>query len=200
MDLTAGKHASVKLHRGKEKAMPTLEEMYESIPIGKRNAVTKERLAEMWGYKTERHVREVIAKLRAMDNGDNYVILSSSHNKGFYRTDNVDEILAFKKETTNRARHTFRPLRKANRILKDMDSMQLEIVPPNRLREAREATGLLQKDVIPIIKQHDPSFNKVIMSMIENNKALPTAQQLAVMSRLYNQSTADLIGMEIMSS
>lgn len=180
--------------------MPTLEEMYESIPIGKRNAVTKERLAEMWGCSSERAARRIIANLRALDNGDNYVILSSSHNKGFYRTDNVDEILAFKKETTNRARHTFRPLRKANRILKDMDSMQLEIVPPNRLREAREATGLLQKDVIPIIQQHDPSFNKVIMSMIENNKALPTAQQLAVMSRLYNKSTANLIGMEIMSS
>lgn len=180
--------------------MPTLEEMYESIPIGKRNAVTKEQLVEMWGYSSERGVRKTIERLRAMDNGDNYVILSSSHNKGFYRTDNVDEILAFKKETTNRARHTFRPLRKANRILKDMDSMQLEIVPPNRLKEAREAAGLKAKDVISTIQQYDPNFNKVIMSMIENNKAYPTATQLAVMSRLYNQSTADLIGMEIMSS
>ena len=180
--------------------MPTLEEMYNSIPIGKRNAVTKERLADMWGYKTERAVRDTIAKLRAIDNGDNYVIVSLSNNKGFYRTDDVKEITAYKRETTNRAKHTFIPLKKVNRVLMDMDSRQLELVPPNRLREAREAAGLKAKEVITIIQEYDSTFNKVTMSMIENNKALPTAAQLAVMSKLYNKSTADLIGMEIMSS
>lgn len=180
--------------------MPTLEEMYNSIPIGKQNAVSKERLAEMWGYATERHVREIIAKLRAMDNGDNYVIVSLSKNKGFYRTDDIEEVKAYKNETTKRARNTFIPLKKVNRVLMDMDSGQLELVPPNRLKEAREAAGLLAKDVIPIIQKYDSGFNKVTMSLIENNKALPTARQLAVMSKLYKQSTAELIGMEIMSS
>lgn len=179
--------------------MPTLKEMYESIPVGKENAVSKEQLAIMWGYKTERWVRKAIENMRAEDNGDEYIIVSSSHNKGFYRTNNIDEILEYKRETTNRACNTFLPLKKVNRILAEMDDIQLELVPPNRLREAREAAGLKAKDVIPIIQQYDPSFNKVTMSLIENNKALPTARQLAVMSRLYKKSTADLIGMEIMS-
>lgn len=177
--------------------MPTLEEMYNSIPIGKQNAATKEELAELWGYSTERSVREIIAKLRAVDNGDNYIIVSVSQNKGYYRTDDIKEIAAYKQETANRARNTFVPLKKVNRVLMDMDSKQLELVPPNKLREAREAAGLLAREVIPIIQKYDPNFNKVTMSLIENNKALPTARQLAVMSRLYKRSTADLVGMEI---
>lgn len=176
--------------------MLTLEEMYNSIPIGKANAVTKEQLAEMWGYKTERAVREKIAEMRAIDNGDNYVVVSLSHNKGYYRSDDASEIMAFKQEVTSRARHTFIPLKKVNRVLLDLDSKQLEMVPPNRLREAREAAGLQAKEVIPIIRQHDPAFNKVAMSLIENDKALPTARQLAVMSKLYKRSQAELIGME----
>lgn len=176
--------------------MPTLEEMYYSIPIGKENAVSKERLAEMWGYKTERAVREKIAEMRAIDNGDNYVIVSLSNNKGYYRTDDANEIMAFKNEVTSRAKHTFIPLKKVNRVLLDLDSKQLEMVPPNRLKEAREAAGLQAKEVIPIIQQYDASFNKVTMSLIENDKALPTARQLAIMSKLYKQSPAELIGME----
>lgn len=177
--------------------MPTLNEMYESIPIGRDNAITKDELREMWGYKTTRHVREIIAELRAIDNGDNYVIVSLSHNKGYYRTDDIDEIIAYKQETTSRAKSTFIPLKKVNRVLMDMDSGQLEIVPPNRLKEAREAAGLQAKEVVLIIRKYDPSFDKVAMSLIENNKALPTARQLAVMSRLYKCSPADLIGAEI---
>ena len=176
--------------------MPTLEEMYYSIPIGKRNAVTKERLAEMWGYRAERNVREKIAEMRAIDNGDNYVIVSLSNNKGYYRTDDVDEIAAYKRETIHRAQSIFIPLKKANRVLLEMDNRQLENVPPNRLKEAREAAGLQAKEVVPIIQQYDPSFNKVTMSLIENDKALPTARQLAVMSRLYKCAPAELIGME----
>ena len=77
---------------------------------------------------------------------------------------------------------------------------QLEFASPNKLREARESAGLKAKDVIPIIQKYDPNFNKVTMSMIENNKAYPTALQLKLMSRLYKQSTTELVGMEIVSS
>lgn len=115
--------------------MPTLEEMYNSIPIGRENAISKEALAELWGYKTERAVREKIAEMRAVDNGDNYVIVSLSNNKGYYRTDDTEEIMAFKHEVTSRARHTFIPLKKVNRVLMDINNEQLELLPLNNLKE-----------------------------------------------------------------
>lgn len=176
-----------------------LEKMYESIPIGKENAISKEKLQELWGFTNERAVRKTIAELRKLDNGDNFIIVSTSGCKGFYRTDDPEDILRYKKETLNRAKHTFAPLGKVNRILMESDT-QLEFAAPNKLREAREAAGLKAKDVIPIIQQYDPNFNKVTMSMIENDKAYPTALQLKLMSRLYKQSTTELVGMEIVSS
>lgn len=176
-----------------------LEKMYDSIPVGKENAISKERLQELWGFTNERAVRKTIAELRKLDNGDNFIIVSTSGCKGFYKTDDPEDILRYKKETLNRAKHTFAPLGKVNRILMESDT-QLEFAAPNKLREAREAAGLKAKDVIPIIQQYDPNFNKVTMSMIENDKAYPTALQLKLMSRLYKQSTTELVGMEIVSS
>lgn len=176
-----------------------LEKMYESIPIGKENAISKERLQTLWGFTNERAVRKTIAELRKLDNGDNFIIVSTSGCKGFYRTDDPEDILRYKKETLNRAKHTFAPLGKVNRILMESDT-QLEFAAPNKLREAREAAGLKAKDVIPIIQKYDPNFNKVTMSMIENDKAYPTALQLKLMSKLYKQSTTELVGMEIVSS
>ncbi|MGN1167181.1 MAG: hypothetical protein ACI4S2_12510 [Lachnospiraceae bacterium] len=180
--------------------MATLEEMYEDIPIGRQNAISKYELARIWNIRSERAVRARIEKMRAIDNGDGFVIVSLSSGRGFYRTDDIKEITAYKNETTNRARHTFAPLKKVNRILMESDMQQLELVPPNRLKEAREAAGLQAKQVISIIQQHDPSFNKVTMSLIENNKALPTALQLSVMSRLYKSTPAELIGMDLVNS
>ena len=176
-----------------------LEKMYDSIPVGKENAISKERLQELWGFTNERAVRKTIAELRKLDNGDNFIIVSTSGCKGFYRTDDPEDILRYKKETLNRAKHTFAPLGKVNRILMESDT-QLEFAAPNKLREAREAAGLKAKDVIPIIQKYDPNFNKVTMSMIENDKAYPTALQLKLMSKLYKQSTTELVGMEIVSS
>lgn len=176
--------------------MLTLEKMYNSIPIGKENAISKERLQKMWGLTNERSVRHAIAELRKMDNGDNFVIVSLSSCKGFYRTDDPEEILKYKKETLNRAKHTFAPLGKVNRILRE-DDTQLKITMLNRLKEAREEAGYKANEVIPIIKKYDPSFDKSMMSKIENNKCNPTNLQLSVMASLYKKTTAELTGTEI---
>lgn len=179
--------------------MLTAEEMYNSIPVGRENAISKEALQKMWGLQNERAVRREILELRKIDNGDDFVIVSTSSCRGFYKTNNKNEILKYKNETMSRAKHTFAPLKKVNRILSEVDT-QLELIPPNRLKEAREAAGLQAKEVIPIIQEQDPSFNKVTMSLIENNKALPTALQLSVMSRLYKKTPAELIGMDIVTN
>lgn len=89
----------------------------DDIPIGAENAITREALARKWNTN-DRTAREIIAKLRADDNGDGYVIVSHSNGRGYYRTDNIDQIRHFFNETMNRARHTFLPLKKVRRILK----------------------------------------------------------------------------------
>ena len=89
----------------------------EDILIGAENAITREALARKWGTN-DRTAREIIAKLRAEDNGDAYVIVSHSNGRGYCRTNNIDQIRHFFNETMNRARHTFLPLKKVRRILK----------------------------------------------------------------------------------
>lgn len=173
-----------------------LEKMYYDIPIGRENAISKEELQELWGFSSERVVRNTVAELRKIDNGDNFVIVSLSSCKGFYRTDNPEDILRYKKETLNRAKHTFAPLGKVNRILLEHDA-QLELTAPNKLKEAREAAGYKANEVVPIIRKYDPSFDKSMMSKIENDKCLPTRLQLSIMANLYKKPIAELTGVEI---
>lgn len=95
-----------------------MEQYYNDIPIGKENAVTYPILCAKWGV-SPRTVRRILHELSYMDNGDGYIIIRSSHGKGFYKTDNIAEIERYKKECTNRARHTFAPLRKIRRVLNE---------------------------------------------------------------------------------
>ncbi len=174
----------------------TAEEMYNSIPVGSENSISREDLKTLWGMKSERGVRIAISELRQFDNGDNYVIVSFSNGKGYYKTDDPSEIANFKREIISRAKNTFAPLKKANRILLNYEN-QLEFIPPNNLKAAREEVGLQAKDVVEAIKQKDPTFDKSTMSRIENNKCLPTALQISIMSSLYGKSTGELVGMEV---
>lgn len=179
--------------------MKTLSQMYNDIPIGRKHAVSKENLMKIWGVGSERKARRIIAELRSMDNGDNYVIVSFSCGKGYYRTDEPQEIAAYKAETIKRARHTFAPLKKVNRVLDAYETAdQLELLENANLKAARIASGLQAKDVVEEIKKKDPAFNKVTMSLIENNRCLPTALQLSVMADLYKTTPAELLGAEIL--
>lgn len=178
--------------------MKSFEEMYNDIPIGRNKAITKEALMKKWGAKNERSVRLIISELRNMDNGDNYIIVSFSGGKGYYRTDDYREIEKYKTETINRARHTFTPLRKINRVLAPYETAgQLELIETNNLKAARIAAGLQAKDVVKEINRYDPDFNKTTMSLIENGKCLPTKLQLSIMTNLYGCGSSDLIGAEI---
>ena len=170
-----------------------LSQYYDDILVGKENAVSRYRLAANW-HVSERAARKIIQELRAADFGDDYVIVSSSHGCGYYKTNNLAEIAEFKKEVTRRGKNTFLPLKKVNRILNSAG--QVELVGVNRLKEAREAAGLQAKEVVAIIQEKDPAFNKIIMSHIENNKCLPSAAQLQIMAELYNYPPADLVGMD----
>ena len=175
-----------------------MSKFYDDIPIGKQHAISREELQKLWGL-SERGVRAVIAELRQEDNGDEYVVVSSSGGKGYYRTKNINEIAEFKKETMNRARHTFAPLKKVNRILSEHEAdNQMNFTPVNNLKAARKEAGLTARTVVEIIQRDaDPKFNAYDMSRIENNRCYPTSKQLLIMSRLYRKSPSELTGMEL---
>lgn len=91
----------------------------EDIPIGAENAISRRELARKWNT-SDRAVREIIAQLREQDNGDRYVIVSHSGGRGgYYRTDDPILIRHYYNETMNRARSTFKPLKKVRRVLRE---------------------------------------------------------------------------------
>lgn len=91
----------------------------EDIPIGAENAISRAELARKWNT-SDRAAREIIARLRESDDGSPYVIVSSSMGSGgYYRTDDPILIRHYYNETMNRARSTFKPLKKVRRVLKE---------------------------------------------------------------------------------
>lgn len=97
-----------------------MHEYYKSIPIGRNNAITRKELALRWGV-SDRLARRIVAKLRAEDNGDDYVIVAYSSRKGYFRTNQKEDIEHFEREICKRARNTFAPLKKARRVLRQLE-------------------------------------------------------------------------------
>lgn len=77
-------------------------DMYDYIPCGKKNAISKERLVEITGLN-ERTVREMIAEIR-MNIG---TVCSTSTSKGYYKPSSRQELQEFIDETERRAKSTF---------------------------------------------------------------------------------------------
>lgn len=92
------------------------DRLIEAIPIGSENAIKRRDLSKAWKC-TDRTMRIYISDMRACDHGDNYIIVSSSHAGGYYRTNLPYEIERFIRETHARGRHTLKPLKKAHRVL-----------------------------------------------------------------------------------
>lgn len=89
---------------------------WSDIPIGRENAASYYELGTKWGLSA-RGVRNKLHQLSKRDNGDGYVLIRSSNWAGFYKTDDRAEIEAYRREVLNRARHTFAPFKKIDRIL-----------------------------------------------------------------------------------
>jgi hypothetical protein len=123
LDLKKGKHQMTETIKGKQTKLKPLslsvmemEKLYGGLPIGKKNAITRVQLSNLWDL-SDRQARLIIAELRAWDNGDDYVIVSYSNGKGYFRTNDPEEIQGFASEMRARALNVFAPLRKARRIL-----------------------------------------------------------------------------------
>ena len=170
-----------------------LEKYWNDLPIGRENAYSYGMLCAIWKMD-KRQVRALLHELSRYDNGDNLILIRSSSGTGFYRTDNPDDIKAYRAECLSRGRKTLAPLRKIDRVLEPCDG-QLNMV--NNLKAVRLACRLPAAEVCNLMREVDPSFDGPTLSRMENGRCLPTPVQLAKLAKIYGCSTRDLIDTEI---
>lgn len=166
---------------------------WDDIPVGKENAVTYENLCKLWQCD-RRAARAMLHKLSAYDSGDNYILIRSSGCKGFYKTDDEAEIKAYKRECLNKGRSIFAPVKKINRVL-NANTIQYSLT--NNLRVIRESKGLKQRHVCDIMKRYDRTFDKSLLSKMENGVCLPTYYQLAKLAEIYAVEPFELISTDL---
>ena len=172
------------------------ELFWNDIPIGKEHAVTYETLCDLWG-KDRRAVREILHELSLYDNGDNYVLIRSAKNGGgFYKTDDLSEMSAYRKECLNKGRSNFAPVKKINRILNaDLKSLQMSLF--NNMRAIRQERRLRQSEIVAEMRRrYDEHFDASMLSKFENGACIPTPYQLACLARIYGVQPHDLISVE----
>lgn len=170
-----------------------LETYWNDLPTEKEKAATYDDLKQWWGAN-ERDVRKILHKLSSLDNGDDFVLIRSSRGKGFYKTDNKDEIERYKQECLNMGRSVFAPVRKINRILRS-NNTQFSI--ENNLRVIREDRQLKQSTVVEFMRAFDEHFDVPMLSKMENGFCLPTLMQAVRLSELYGCKPEDLINYDI---
>lgn len=169
-----------------------LESYWNDIPTEKSEAVPYSILT-MWWNMNEREVRRILHHLSSYDNGDDYVLIRSGQHKGFYRTDDVDEIRAYKSECLAKGKSVFAPIKKINRILK-ANTNQFTMI--NNLRVIREDRKLKQATVCEFMRAFDKAFDVPMLSKMENGVCLPTPYQLSKLSEIYGCPPTDLIETE----
>ena len=175
--------------------MSDLLRYWESIPTGKENAVTYPELEQLWGMSA-RSVRLMLAELSRFDNGDNFILIRSSASKGFYLSDDPDEIEAYKRECRSRALKTFAPLKKINRVLAGLQPDCINYSFTNNMKLVRNARRMTQDSVCARMRCVDPSFDKSKLSRLENSYALPTPQQLHALACIYGCEPSELVAAE----
>lgn len=95
----------------------------EHIPVGRDNAVTRQRLCDITGLN-DREVRRQISELRAKDDDSNLVIVSVSNGRGYFRSNNPDDIRHFIAEMQKRNRMVYQAIKVAKRTLKRIENRQ----------------------------------------------------------------------------
>ena len=162
---------------------------WNDIPVGREKAVEYDYLCVLWGCN-RRQARKILHDLSLYDNGDDYILIRSGGCKGFYKTDDEDEIRAYKRECLNKGRSVFAPVKKINRVLAE-NSTQYSLI--NNLRVVREGKGVTQKQVCKRMKEFDRAFDKSLLSKMENGVCLPTYYQLSKLAEILDCTPLELI-------
>lgn len=99
---------------------------WEALPVGENNKVGYSDLVYIFKTRDRRRIRAILAELSAYDNGDDYVLIRSSHAWGFYKTNDRAQIEAYRKEVYNRAMNTLKPLKKIKRVLNRNEQITID--------------------------------------------------------------------------
>lgn len=163
--------------------------LWDSIPIGEENAVDYKTLCAMWGVH-ERTARMILHRLSAEDNGDDFVLIRSSRKRGFYRTNDSEQINTYRRECLNRGRNTFAPLKKIDRVI-NANTEQFSF--SNNLRVIRESKDMTQEDVCRMISGIDES----LLSKMENGVVIPSPYLTRHLARLYGVQPHELFSVDL---
>lgn len=123
---------------------------WNDIPIGAENTASYEELSAKW-HRTYRGVRKILELLGTADTGDDYILIRSSHGRGFFRTKDRRLIHRYRKEIINRANNVLKPLDKIYKV-------QARIVgdgsKPSRIceRTARASTACVDEALNDTLK------------------------------------------------
>lgn len=173
-----------------------LERYWQSIPVGRAHAAEYWQLRILWDM-SERQVRKTLERLSGYDNGDNYILIRSSRNNGFYRTDDPADIEAYKREVRSRAMKIFAPFGKINRVLRAAAPEHLNYSFFNNIKVVRTERGLTQADVCRMIRaKHDIFVDASTLSKFENGCVLPTPAQLHALADILCCEPFNLIAIE----
>jgi hypothetical protein len=167
---------------------------WNTIPVGKDNAIEYGELCERWGV-CEREARRILHELGKYDNGDNYILIRSGSGKGFYRSDEAAVINQYKKECLNKGRSIFAPIKKINRVLHDQEDMQFNI--DNNLRVVRLGKNIKQTDVVEYVRKFDKRFDVSLLSKMENGMIIPHPMHLHYIAEFYGCEPCELICMDL---
>lgn len=96
----------------------------EMIPHGRENAITRDALARISGL-SDRAVRRDIARLRRDTDEADMVIVSTSDGRGYFRTDDLDEIRHFIAEMIRRNSSTTEIIRAAAAVRDRIKNKQM---------------------------------------------------------------------------
>ena len=167
---------------------------WDSIPVGKENAATYTQLECMW-LVGKRQVRKIMEHLSCYDNGDNYILIRSSRGGGFYRTDDPDDIAAYKRECYGRAMRVLTPLKKINRVLRIETASSLNYSFTNNIRLIRLERNLTQQQVCAYMQELGRSIDESTLSKIENGYVLPTPAHLSALAIILGCEPFELMDM-----
>lgn len=163
---------------------------WQSLPVGKENKINYTQLAAMWNM-TERACRKTLQMLSTYDSGDNYILIRSSKARGFYKTNDEEEILKYKKECMNKGKSIIAAVTKINKVLNKND-MQFSFV--NNSKAARIEAGLKQQDVIlKLQNDYGIKIDPPLFSKIENNMCLPPDNLRVALCQIYGCRAFEIV-------
>lgn len=172
-----------------------LEAYWSSIPVGRENAASYTHLEYLWQVG-ERQVRKIMEHLSSYDNGDNYILIRSSRGGGFYRTDDPEDIAAYKQECYGRAMKVLTPLKKINRVLRLKTAVGINYSFTNNIRLVRLERGYTQQQVCNWLQELGWGIDVGTLSKMENSYVLPTPAYLNALAVILECEPFELVDMQ----